>query len=50
MITELLTAEVTITQRSEIEIYESAFNTLADLAVYGSDARAIIQAASKYYS
>lgn len=50
VITELLTAEVTITQRSEIEIYESAFNTLADLAVYGGEARAIIQAASEHYS
>lgn len=50
VITELLTAEVTITQRSEVEIYERAFNTLADLAVYGGGARALIQAASEHYS
>jgi hypothetical protein len=50
VIIELLTAEATITQRSEVKIYESAFNTLANLAVYGSEARALIQAASGYYS
>lgn len=49
VITELLTAEVTITQRSEVEIYESAFDTLADLAVYGAGARALIQAATERY-
>ncbi|WP_123661895.1 helix-turn-helix domain-containing protein [Actinocorallia herbida] len=45
VITELLTAEVTITQPSEIAVYERAFAALTAAAVHGADARALIQSA-----
>ncbi|MCD0450583.1 helix-turn-helix domain-containing protein [Actinocorallia sp. API 0066] len=45
VITELLTAEVTITQPSEIAVYERAFAVLTASAVHGTQARALIQAA-----
>ena len=42
---ELLTARVTITQPSEIALYEKAFATLQQMAVYGADARALVMEA-----
>lgn len=42
---ELLTAEVKVTAPSEIAIYARAFGELADMAVVGKDARALITAA-----
>ncbi|GAA4235878.1 helix-turn-helix transcriptional regulator [Actinomadura meridiana] len=50
VITELLTAEVTVAQRSEIETYERAFDVLADLAVFGHESRVLIRVASERYS
>ncbi len=42
---ELLSAQVTVTAPSEITLYVRAFEKLAETAVYGSDARALIAAA-----
>jgi transcriptional regulator with XRE-family HTH domain len=42
---ELLSAQVTMTTPSEIVLYARAFEKLAELAVYGDDARARISAA-----
>jgi transcriptional regulator with XRE-family HTH domain len=42
---ELLSAQVTVTTPSEIVLYARAFEKLAELAVYGDDARARISAA-----
>ncbi|MDT0309066.1 helix-turn-helix transcriptional regulator [Streptomyces sp. DSM 44917] len=39
---ELLTARVTVTQPSEVDLYVRAFAELRALAVYGADARALI--------
>ncbi|MCQ8189556.1 helix-turn-helix transcriptional regulator [Streptomyces sp. RCU064] len=39
---ELLTAQVNVTQPSEIAMYGRAFSELASMAVYGSNARALI--------
>jgi hypothetical protein len=39
---ELLSAEVNITQPSEIALYVKAFEQLRGLAVYGAEARALI--------
>jgi len=39
---ELLSAEVTITQPSEVSLYVAAFERLRSMAVYGADARALI--------
>ncbi|WP_331749868.1 helix-turn-helix transcriptional regulator (plasmid) [Streptomyces sp. NBC_01707] len=39
---ELLSAQVNITQPSEIELYLKAFEQLRSMAVYGADARALI--------
>jgi transcriptional regulator with XRE-family HTH domain len=39
---ELLAAKVTVTAPGELDIYLRAFARLADLAVYGADARALI--------
>ena len=43
---ELLSAHVTVTAPSEITLYVRAFERLADLAVYGTQARALITAAA----
>lgn len=45
VITELLTAEITVTQPSEIAVYERAFTVLTSLAAVGEDARALVLAA-----
>lgn len=42
---ELLSARVQITQRAEIELYESAFTDLSKLAVHGQQARRLITTA-----
>jgi hypothetical protein len=42
---ELLSARVTVTQPSEIELYERAFAGLQQLAVYGAEARLLIMEA-----
>jgi transcriptional regulator with XRE-family HTH domain len=42
---ELLSAQVTVTAPSEITLYVRAFDKLAELAVYGTSARALITAA-----
>lgn len=42
---ELLSAEVNITQPSEVALYEAAFEELRSMAVYGADARALVVAA-----
>lgn len=42
---ELLSAQVTVTAPSEITLYARAFDKLADLAVYGPQARSLITAA-----
>ncbi|MEV6319865.1 helix-turn-helix transcriptional regulator [Nocardia sp. NPDC051787] len=42
---ETISAELTITQPSEIALYEKAFHRLKDQAVHGQDARAMITAA-----
>ena len=39
---ELVTAEITVTQPQEIELYERTFVELAELAVYGPACRALI--------
>ncbi|RKN11503.1 helix-turn-helix domain-containing protein [Streptomyces radicis] len=39
---ELLTARVTVTQPSEVVLYQKAFDELRELAVYGSEARTLI--------
>lgn len=39
---ELLSARVTVTQPSEIALYEEAFDQLRAIAVHGADARALI--------
>ncbi|MYV64429.1 helix-turn-helix domain-containing protein [Streptomyces sp. SID2131] len=39
---ELLSAEVNITQPSEVALYESAFEELRSMAVYGAAARALV--------
>jgi hypothetical protein len=43
---EVPSAELTITQRGEIAVYEKRFAILRDLAVYGKDARSLIAAAT----
>jgi hypothetical protein len=40
-----MTAQVTVTVPSEVILYLRAFDKLAELAVYGPDARALITAA-----
>jgi transcriptional regulator with XRE-family HTH domain len=42
---ETVSAELTITQPSEIALYERSFHRLKDQAVHGADARAMIMAA-----
>ena len=42
---ELVSGYLTITQPSEIKAYADAFAALADIAVYGTDARRLIAAA-----
>lgn len=42
---ETISAELTITQPSEIALYEKAFHRLKDQAIHGQDARAMIGAA-----
>lgn len=42
---ETLTAQIAVTAPSEVVLYAAAFGQLADLAVYGDDAAAIISAA-----
>jgi hypothetical protein len=42
---ELLSAHVTVTAPSEITLYARAFDKLAEQAVYGVQARALIMAA-----
>ncbi|MEV0343660.1 helix-turn-helix transcriptional regulator [Nocardia sp. NPDC050713] len=42
---ETISAELTITQPSEIALYEKAFHRLKDQAIHGQDARAMISAA-----
>lgn len=42
---ETISAELTITQPSEIALYDKAFHRLKDQAIHGQDARAIIAAA-----
>jgi Domain of unknown function (DUF5753) len=42
---ELLSAQVTVTALSEITLYLRAFERLAGMAVYGSQARALIASA-----
>ncbi|MFE6457258.1 helix-turn-helix domain-containing protein [Streptomyces cinereoruber] len=42
---ELLSAEVNITQPSEVALYETAFEELRGMAVYGAAARALVVAA-----
>jgi hypothetical protein len=42
---ELLSAQVTVTAPSEISLYVRAFEKLAELGVYGTQARALITAA-----
>lgn len=39
---ELLTAAVNVSAPSEIAVYAKAFSQLAEIAVYGSDARTLI--------
>jgi hypothetical protein len=39
---ELVSAEVNVTQPSEIDLYVKAFEQLRSMAVYGADARALI--------
>jgi len=48
VIIELLSAQVTVTAPSEITLYVRAFERLARLAVYGTAARALIEAAASY--
>jgi uncharacterized protein DUF5753 len=43
---ELLSAQVTVTAPSEIALYVRAFEKLAELAVYRTQARALIAAAA----
>ena len=45
VLVEILSAEITVTQPREIELYERTFVELAGLAVYGTDCRALIAAA-----
>ncbi len=45
VLVELVTAEVTVTQPREIELYARTFTTLATIAVYGAKARALITGA-----
>jgi len=42
---ELLSAQVTVTAPGEITLYARAFDKLAELAVYGTQARSLITAA-----
>ncbi|MDV9187634.1 helix-turn-helix transcriptional regulator [Streptomyces sp. SR27] len=44
-VVETLTAEIKVTQPRELADYAKAFAGLAEMAVYGNDARALIQAA-----
>ena len=44
---ELLSAQVTVTAPSEITLYVRAFEKLAELAVYGAQARGLIMAAHR---
>jgi hypothetical protein len=48
VIIELLSAQVTVTAPSEITLYVRAFERLARLAVYGTAARVLIEAAASY--
>ncbi|MGQ4516887.1 Scr1 family TA system antitoxin-like transcriptional regulator [Streptomyces sp. DW26H14] len=45
VVVELVTAEVTLQQPSEISLYARTFAALADIAVYGARARALITSA-----
>ncbi|MEV0480813.1 Scr1 family TA system antitoxin-like transcriptional regulator [Streptomyces sp. NPDC050508] len=45
---ELLAAKVTVTAPGELDIYLRAFARLADLAVHGAEARALILKAIEY--
>jgi hypothetical protein len=45
VLVELVTAEVTVTQPREIVQYERTFSALAEIAVYGAPARALITGA-----
>jgi transcriptional regulator with XRE-family HTH domain len=45
VITELLTAEITITQPSEVAVYERAFTVLTAMTATGEPARALVLAA-----
>jgi transcriptional regulator with XRE-family HTH domain len=45
VLVEILSAEITVTQPREIELYERTFVELAELAVYGSDCHALIASA-----
>jgi hypothetical protein len=44
VLVELVTAEITVTQPREITLYERTFAALAEMAVYGGPARALITA------
>jgi transcriptional regulator with XRE-family HTH domain len=44
---EAVSAEISVTQPREIALYARAFSALADLAVYGPQARALLMAASE---
>jgi len=44
-VVETLTAEINVTQPRELADYAKAFTALAEMAVYGDAARALIQAA-----
>ncbi|MFB6876393.1 helix-turn-helix domain-containing protein [Streptomyces sp. NPDC056323] len=45
-VVETLTAEIKVTQPREVADYAKAFASLSQMAVYGDDARALIQAAT----
>lgn len=45
VLVELVTAEVTVTQPREIELYARTFSALAEMAVYGAAARSLVAAA-----
>lgn len=48
VVTETVTAALTITQASEVAVYLSVFNKLADVAVYGRDARVLVERAGDH--
>ena len=45
VLVELLSAQVTVTTPSEITLYARAFDKLAEQAIYGAQARALIMTA-----